>query len=213
MAHIIEPFNNTSFINASQNLREAHRFLILRANATIQELNRNDFQWGILLKRATVELNVGEIPRLIGKEHEKLAEVINIAATVERLIDAIDWFANQEENLNCSIQNCHPSTSDNPGENDLVISNQNGDVVIRCEVCDVVSKNAGANGKEIKDLLNLGCNEIVPNDGIKRYICTAPEFANALTSLNRPWKTYPYRYECIITNGSSSARMLLIQPK
>ena len=95
----------------------------------------------------------------------------------------------------------------------MVISNQNGDVVIRCEVCDVVSNNAGANGKEKKDLLNLGCNEIVPNDGIKRYICTAPEFANALTSSKRKWKNSPYRYECIITNGPLSARMLLIQPK
>jgi hypothetical protein len=68
-----------------------------------------------------VKLTEGDVPQLIGKVQEKFGEVINIAATVERLIDAIDWFARQPDNHGFTIFECHPSTSDEASGNDRPI--------------------------------------------------------------------------------------------
>lgn len=211
MPHIIEPFTKATFEDALQRLRNAHRFLVSRAKAAIIATNFDDSCWGSSVKRSPVMLNEGDVPELIGKTEEKLGEVINIAATVERLIDAIEWFKAQPQNEGYSILECHPSTSDEIDGNDLVIIDRDCRIVIRCEVCDVASSNAGSNKKEKKDIQKLGCNELVPQDGITRYICTAPEFAGALTKPNRKWKSKPYRYQRIDTRSSSNTSMLLIR--
>lgn len=211
MPHVIEPFKNVTFNDALSRLRQAHGFLVSRAKATLLASDVDDARWGSALKRSPVKLDEGDVPPLIGKPDEKLGEVINIAATVERLVDAIQWFAAQPENAGYSILECHPSTSDESNGNDLVIIDQNGKIVIRCEVCDVASSNAGSNNKEKKDIRNLGCNQFVPQDGVTRFICTAPEFAAALTSRRRKWQSKPYRYELIRTNSASDTCMLRIQ--
>lgn len=87
--------------------------------------------------------------------------------------------------------------------NDLVIVDPDGRIAIRCEVCDVASTNARSNNKEKKDIRKLGCNLVVPQDGISRFICTSPEFANALTDGLRNWNAKPYRYELIETDSAS----------
>jgi len=212
MPHVIEPFTNASFDDALSRLRSTHGFLVSRARATLAGSDIDDARWGSALKRSPVKLDQGNVPPLIGKPEEKLGEVINIAATVERLMDAITWFANQPENDGCSILECHPSTSDESNGNDLVIVDSQGRIVIRCEVCDVASSNAGSNNKEKKDIRNLGCNQAVPQDDIGRFICTAPEFARALTGRRRKWQTKPYRYELIETGFTSDTCMLRIHP-
>lgn len=211
MPHVIEPFTNSSFADALENLRTAHRYLVSRAKAAISDTDFDDSRWGTSVKRSPVPLNVGDVPRLIGKPQEKLGEVINIAATVERLMDAIAWFAKSTENEGCSILECHPSTSDETNGNDLVLIDRDGRIIVRCEVCDVASSNAGSNSKEKKDIRNLGCNEAVPQDGVARYICTASEFAIALASPKRKWNTKPYRYRRIDVGGELSTCMLLIE--
>jgi len=212
MPHVVEPFTNTSFDDALQRLRAAQRYLVSRAKATITASDFDQSCWGTSVKRSPVALNVGDFPPLIGKVDERLVEVINIAATVERLIDAIEWFSKQPKNEHCSIFECHPSTSDETNGNDLVIIDSNGQIVARCEVCDVASSNPGSNNKETKDIRNLGCDESVPQDGVERYICTAPEFANALASSKRKWDLKPYRYRLIETGSASGTCMLLIEP-
>jgi hypothetical protein len=157
-----------------------------------------------------VTLNVGDVPPLIGKSAEGLGEVVNMAATLERLMDAIEWFAKQPATSGGSILECHPSTSDETNGNDLVIIDHNGKIIVRCEVCDVASTKASSNSKEKKDIKNLGCNELVPQDDVARYICTAPEFAKALTSRGRKWTAKPYRYELIELGTASGTCMLLI---
>ena len=211
MPYIIEPFTNVNFKDALLRLRKAHRFLVSRAKATIIGSDFDESRWGSSVKRSPVKLNEGDVPPLIGKTEEKFSEVINIAATVERLMDGIEWFAAQPQNKGYSILECHPSTSDDTRGNDLVIIDRDDRIVIRCEVCDVVSSNADSNRKEKKDIRNLGCNEFVPQDGVTRYICTSLEFAAALASPKRKWGSKPYRYELIETRGSSSTCMLLIQ--
>ena len=210
MPHVIEPFTHATFADASRDLRDAHAFIVARAKNAIRESDVDPTRWGMSLKRTQVDLNGNDRPKLIGKPNEKLGEVINIAATVERLIAAIDWFATQEREWR--IHECHPSTSDESNGNDLVMINASGDIVARCEVCDVASSNAGSNGKEKKDIRNLGCASEVPDDNIRRYICTASEFATALTSPKRKWATMPYRYERIPCGDSADSQLLLVHP-
>lgn len=212
MPHVIKPFANVPFDDALERLKRAHRFLVSQARTTLLASGVDDAFWGIGLKRSPVRLDEGDIPSLIGKSEEKLGEVINIAATVERLMDSIQWFAAQPEYKRCSILECHPSTSDEANGNDVVIVDPDRGIVVRCEVCDVASSNAGSNNKEKKDINNLGCTQTVPQDGIARFICTAPEFAAALTSRGRKWQSKPYRYELIETGFASGTCMLRIHP-
>ena len=211
MSHIIKPFKNAQFEDALLGLREAHRFLVSRAKDTITASDFDEFQWGCSVKRSRVMLGKGDVPPLIGKTEEKFTEVVNIVATVERLMDVIEWFAAQLQNKGHSILECHPSTSADVSGNDLVIIDRDGRIVIRCEICDVVSSNAGSNNKEKKDIRSLGCDEFVPQDGVSRYICTSPEFAAALANSKRKWGVKPYRYEPIEIIDSSSTQMLLLK--
>jgi hypothetical protein len=134
--------------------------------------------WGSELKRLEVSLPVGKL--LVGKASEKFVEVINILATTERTISSLCWL--EKEHSRAFLRECHSSTSDDVEGNDIVlVSPETGKVVVRCEVTDVTSNKPGQNGKEKKDIKNLGCEEYVPNDGATRYIATSHEFSNALT--------------------------------
>jgi len=211
MPHVIEPIYNKNIDDALADLYKAHEFLVCRAKDKILAFSGAEMNaWGIDSKRITVDLRCNTRPSLIGKEEEKLFEVVNIAATVERLIAAIEWFKSNYHLL--KIRECHPSTSDEVDENDLVLQDENGVIVARCEVCDVVSDNANSNNKERKELRNLGCADLVPPDEIKRYICTAPEFAIALTRKRRIWATKHYKYEQFLVGDASDTRLLLINP-
>lgn len=212
MPHVVEPLKNATFNDALKRLRAVQNYLVSRAKETIYSSDFESSNWGTSVKRAFVKLNVGEVPELIGKSEEKLGEIINIAATVERLIDAIYWFAMHLKGGGCLIQECHPSTSDEKDANDLVIVDPKGKIVIRCEVCDVASYNANSNNKEKKDISNLECEKTVPEDGVGRFICTAPEFADSLASSKRKWDSKPYRYELIRTGSIADTCMLLIKP-
>lgn len=212
MPHVVEPFANAGFDEALKWLQEAHGHLVARARSTLNGASSEISMWGSFVKRTDVELDGAHVPKLIGKKEEKLGELINIAATLERLMDAIRWFATRQESQGFSILKCHPSTSDDKGDNDLVIIDVDGRVTIRCEVCDVVSTRADSNGKEKKDLKSLGCNEGVPDDGVKRYICTSQEFARALTNTRRRWRSKRYKYAPETKVASSGTRLLLIEP-
>ena len=149
---------------------------------------------------------------LVGKVSERFAEVVNIAATMERLLDTLQWFQENPQYGALVVGECHPSTSDDADGNDIVLRSLEGAVRVRCEVCDVVSSCPGQNGKEKSDLKNLGCEAAVPEDGVDRYIATSPEFAEALASSARKWKDKPYRYEVILTAGDESTHLLQIRP-
>ncbi len=135
---------------------------------------------------------------LVGKKSEKLVEIINILATAERTISTLVWF--KKEFLQCTVRECHVSTSDDSQGNGIVLIDADVNVIVLCEVCDVASSNAGQNKKEKSDIKNLGCADGVPRDNIRRFISTAPEFSLVLTSDKRKWKSIPYRYLTHQTN-------------
>ena len=212
MPHVIKPFANEPFQNAVARLRSAHEHIVSQAQESLATFEGSGECWGITIKRHRVELDTRHESRLIGKPDEKLAEIINISATIERLIAAIEWFASRLNDDGSRILECHPSTSDEDDGNDLVIVNADGDIAVRCEVCDVASSNAASNGKERKDIRNLGCSQAVPDDDVERYVCTAPEFARALVSSRRKWDDKPYCYEMIELNDIARSCLLRILP-
>ena len=208
MAHIIEPIVDLPIKSALEKVREAHAFVSARVIAAHALISTDSTHWGIATKRMYVNLRGG--PALIGKSAEKFVELINILATSERTIEALDWLAKHYSDL--IVRECHASTSDFKDGNDIVLVNSNGAVKVRCEVCDVASSNAGQNKKEENDLKVLGCSEAVPTDGADRFIATSQEFATALASPKRKWLSKHYRYDSINTGLPQNTIMLKIMP-
>jgi len=191
MAHLIETIYESSVEEAIDRLKTSHSLIVERAIAAQKKIGTNGESWGAELKRLEISLPAGQV--LVGKTSEKFVEVINILATTERTISSLCWLKKQHPNA--FLKECHSSTSDNVEGNDIVlVSPETGKVLVRCEVTDVTSNNAGQNGKEKKDIKNLGCEKLVPNDGTTRYIATSYEFSKALTSEKRKWSAMHYRY-------------------
>lgn len=208
MGHLVGTIRNTTLSAAIASLTQAHSHLVSSARAAVQFLDGRDTSWGADAKRLVVDLAAKDGGALLEKSEERFVEVVNMAATLERLVDTLSWFQNNTLYRELQVSECHPSTSDDAGGNDLVLVASEGAVRVRCEVCDVVSSNAGQNSKERKDLKNLGCNDGVPVDGIDRFIATSPEFAQALTSPSRKWKDKSYRYELIPVSGARGTHLL-----
>lgn len=214
MPFLINPLNAQSIGEAVDTLEEVHRFLVSSAREWGQIAEPNEPIWGIKTKRKHIDFGPGERPALVGKNAEAFSEVVNIVSTVERLISALRWFANGYPRL--ELAECHPSTSDAPESNDIVLRNLSGTHPERilCEVSDVaaISPSRRHNGKERSDLKKLGCitpegNVFVPNDNVSRFIATSRGFADAL---RRPIETHSYEYH--ETGDSTDTILLKIQP-
>jgi hypothetical protein len=213
MPHLVKPFRDTPYKVALQLLRDAHNNLVARAMEKIESSNVGQADWGAQFKRLDVQLDVPTVPELIDKTSEVLAEVINMAATIERLMDAIEWFADQPQYAAGKIKVCHPSTSHLENENDLIIGDRNDQPLAICEVCDVVSRKINNNKKETSSLKRLGYerDKPVPHDTIARFICCSLEFADTHISNSRQWPKH-YSYGDIPMNDGSSTRMLHVLP-
>ena len=105
-------------------------------------------------------------------------------------------------------------TSDNAEGNDITLTNDAGEIIVSCEVCDVASSNAAQNGKEKNDIKILGGTDGVPDDGVRRFIATSSEFAAALTSQKRKWQNMNYRYIGHATGYPDQTVLLeIVQPQ
>ena len=193
MKHLVTTFAHLPLPDSRRQLVEAHDFLVARCRAMASIPNAGPL-WGIQMKRLRVDLKIAGRPAIVCKDAERFGEVVNMVATLERLIAALEWFGQQSEFGSLRVKECHPSTSSAKGSNDLVLENDMGRVAVRCEVCDVASSTADHNGKERKDIKSLGCTTGVPSDGVRRFICTSPEFARAIQSDKRQWGQRQHRY-------------------
>jgi hypothetical protein len=213
MGHLVSTIRNTSLADTAHALADAHTFIVERAHKAVAQVPTVDPAWGSRVKRLEVELAGEGRPFLVAKSHEKLAEVVNMLATLERLTSAVRWFARHPEFSLLHVSVCHPTTSAVRGDNDLVLTDDAGTVRVRCEVCDVVSGSAGQNGKERTDLANLGCATGVPDDGIRRFVSTASEFAAALTSEKRRWDGVAHRYVAHHVEDGTGTVLLELVPR
>lgn len=194
LAHLIDTIRDRSLEEALLALESVHGYLVACAHSAFALVPPADPAWGVHVKRLEVNMPVAGRPTLVGKEREKLAEVVNMLATLERLLSALRWFSGHAEFRGLRVVVCHPSTSSAASENDLMLAGPDGAVRVRCEVCDVVSRNAGQNGKERTDIANLGPERTGSSGPVRRFICTSPEFAGALASDRRKWSSAEHRY-------------------
>ena len=194
MAHLIQTIGLVTQAEALRELSGAHAFLVERTRGSIAQLAEGRAAWGAFAKRATVNLEGPGRPRLVSKSAERIVEVVNMAATLERLLDALHWFGQQPEMGEWLVLECHPSTSSTAAGNDLVLGPVPGKIKAICEVTDVVGSFAGQNQKERGDLRRLGCAVDVPQDGVRRFICTSTEFGRALSAQRRSWAKCHYVY-------------------
>jgi hypothetical protein len=208
LAHIIDTIRKQTINESIELLSKAH-FDLISVIAKSKTFTNPSPHWGTETKRLAVDLSFIN-NSLITKRSEKFVELINILATVERTIDTLKWCASQYPNL--SVEQCHPSTSDDPGGNDIVLVDNDGEIRVRIEVCDVASNKAGHNGKEKSDLKNLGCALCVPLDGVSRFIATSEEFASALNSGKRKWQTLHYFYKAFLVEETTTV-MLRVHKK
>jgi hypothetical protein len=207
MPHLISPFADKSLRSVQTALTDAHRFLVERCCQAIQGVGGPHPTWGIQTKRLNVDLQSSTRPETIGKSHERLAEVVNMLATLERLLAGLEWFAQQPLFAEALVIQCHPTTSSSRSGNDLVLGDARGVVIARCEVCDVVAGLASQNNKHRKDLRSLQCDPCVPDDGVRRYVCTSQEFATAIVKAKKFKSVCSYRMHTV----ADEARTVMLE--
>lgn len=210
MKHLVTTFADLALSDARRQLMEAHDFLVSSCLDALAAIPKSGPLWGIQMKRMHVKLNTAARPAVVCKDAERFGEVVNMVATLERLVAALGWFEQQPEFRGLRVKECHPSTSSAKGSNDLMLEDGTGNVLVRCEVCDVASSSAGQNGKERKDILSLGCAQGVPCDGVRRFICTSPEFARAIQSAKRKWAERRHRYREFILGDAGGTVLVEI---
>ena len=93
--------------------------------------------WGIRANRTFVDLTNAH--PLVTSEKHPISELLNICATVERLLDALGW-AIENEWAN-SVLECNPTTSGIAGPSDLRTMGVEGEAWF--EVSDVVATHDG----------------------------------------------------------------------
>jgi hypothetical protein len=144
MAHLIEPTRETTALSEYQiELAIVHDLIVgaaRRRSPSDEPLNT----WGASAKRHTVTL-AGLHP-WTGVDRRPLSELLNQMATVERLLDALNWAAQHEAR---EVLECHPTTSS--GGHDLVVSVPDGPRLV-VEVSDVAGHSGNENAKMTKDL-------------------------------------------------------------
>ena len=174
MKHLINPFSKQPIDEVTERLKNIHHALVKKSKESfLRVVDQDDIDnWGSYFKRLSV--NTTDVDLLVGSSSQKLIEIINILATVERTIDALIWLQEQSKYSGYTVHVCHPSTSDSDDETDIMLADGEGRISVMCEVTDVVNSNAGQNNKEKKSIMKLGCINEVPQDDIDRYIVTEP---------------------------------------
>ncbi len=193
-----------SLAEVLRELKEAHRFVVGHCQLPVPAAH--NMQWAIEMKRTRISLPVQNRPALVGKDSEQLFEAVNLLATVERLIDALEWFAHHDEFKDMTVLACHPSTSSGTGKagkgSDLVLGHNENTPLVLCEVSDIASSKDG-NKKEKRDLKSLGYDEGygVPDDGKRRFLCLSTQFAE-------PRKNKPFYKEGLYGTQSNDTTLL-----
>jgi hypothetical protein len=182
-----------------EDLKAAREFLAECGAAAIERAVGVDPSgaWGSMVKRVSAQLPA-ERPRLVCADvaTHSLIELINQCATLDRLIDAIEWSVSALPEFG-RVCICHPTTSSSKqsdgADNDLILMDARGR---RCrfEVSDVASEKDG-NRKEERDLMSLGV--LLPGRGEERlkvqwpvdrlFLVVSTEFARGVMKRKPLW--------------------------
>lgn len=182
-------------------VQEAHDYLVERSIEALRRAGEVGGlrYWGSAIKRIRVRLPREERPRLVspGAEEHNLVEVVNQCATMERLIDALEWAAGAGSGLSeYQVERCHPTTSSSfkdDEDHDLVLIGQDKPSA-KFEVSDVSGAGDG-NQKEKKDLISLGVlsegtgQQMFPKNWPtgRLFLVVSEEFSERLRTPSRAW--------------------------
>lgn len=136
--------------------------------------------WGIRAKRTLVDLT-GAHP-LVTSEKNPISELLNICATVERLLDALGWAI--ENGWAQSVLECSPTTSGVAGPSDIRTRGVEGEAWF--EVSDVVSARDG-NRKLQTDLARLE----LATAGVATFLVTSPSWERRIQRLGFSYAKIP----------------------
>jgi hypothetical protein len=189
-------------------VQEAHDFLVRKGTEAVGKVQdaAGTGYWGAKVKRVRVFLPHDEWPTFLSpaSEEHNLVEVINQCATMERLLDALEWAQGANSGLSeLKVVRCHPTTSSSykdKDDHDLVLVDGN-QVRAKFEISDV-SSDKDANQKEKKDLISLGV--LKESKGAQMYpdgwpegrlfLVVSEEFSERLRKPNRAWLKGPSPY-------------------
>jgi hypothetical protein len=202
MSNLVEPISKrTTLADCHRLVKEAHDYLSRRGTEAIEKARQVEGSpyWGSMVKRVSVLLTDENRPELVPSsvtEHS-LTEVYNQCATMERLLDALEWAQTEESGLNrYEVTLCHPTTSSIPGvadDHDLVLVGPE-ETKAKFEVSDVAGKRDG-NRKEEKDLARLGVLPAIDIQGRfeegwppgRVFLVVSAESARRLREPKRSW--------------------------
>jgi hypothetical protein len=182
-------------------VQEAHDYLVRKGMEAVRrafDVGRMRY-WGTEVKRVRVLLPKDEWPELVSSETEEhnLVEVMNQCATMERLLDALEWAQSAGSGLAESlVERCHPTTSSSytdEEDHDLVLMGPDG-TKAKLEISDVSGAKDG-NNKEKKDLISLGVlregkgEEMFSDEWPegRPFLVVSEEFAGRLRRPSRAW--------------------------
>jgi len=150
---------------AEEYLREAHQILVAGGHEAVKlaaEKLGSEEQWGTNLKRHRASISRSGFLMPGQSAVHNLVEVINMCATVERVLDTLTWAKNNYF-ADYTVECCHPTASSDTGarksgefDHDLVLvrTSEKTKDYARFEISDV-SGDGDGNDKERKDLVSL----------------------------------------------------------
>ena len=226
MSHLVKPIDTSDkaplqVSEVIKNLRNAHEYLAKLGVETLQksrDISTAQY-WGSAIKRLSIIFPDGERPELISISHDKhsLIEVINQCATMERLIDALEWA--HESLPDYHLLRCHPTTSSQKSsssaipDNDIVLIQPHSGRLALFEVSDVANSSSDSNQKEFKDLKSLGIRLAnMPNYSQNKnpfrnrlFMIVSTEFGGRIQKRSAYYeKNQPYfRYNTPIQHGKT----------
>ncbi len=130
MPHIVDPLRDMTQEKAINHLESAHTYIVSRARLALAQPSCIGTCWGISTKRLSVDLSICRLPNLVQKASERLSEVMNIAATIERTLGALRWFRQESRFQALLVHHCHPSTSSERNSNDIRLADSNQRVCV-----------------------------------------------------------------------------------
>src|SRR4051794_30815947 len=111
MKHLVTTLADLPLPHARRQLVEAHDFLVARCLNALATVPQAGSLWGVEMKRLRFGLKTDARPEVVCKDAERYGEVVNMVATLERLIAALGWFEQQPAFRDLRVKECHPSTS------------------------------------------------------------------------------------------------------
>jgi hypothetical protein len=226
MAHLVCAWKALPATQCRAELERVLTYLVARArDQSVRLADLPAERWGCLAKRFKIDLGDSKArPSSIQKDKENIVELINMIATMERLVDALAWILGRDPQA--QVVSCDPTTSTPHARGrrngkgspallslgvpapDLHVRGSAFEAIF--EVADIISEVRDGNGKEKSSLRNLGCETSIPEGPIARYLVVPEGFSAWLCRTTRRWRDKHFAYDDPVPVGTT--HLLRVRP-